>query len=62
MLDRLKTHLRKFPVPLYGDSGQTLMEYALLLLLIVIALVAAVTLFGAAVTGKWDWVVSQWPS
>jgi len=61
MLDRLKICLGRALVPSARDSGQTLTEYALLLLLIAVAALGAVALYGVAVSGRWEWVISRLP-
>ena len=61
MLDRLKIRLGRALVPSARDSGQTLTEYALLLLLIAIVAVGAVALYGVALHGRWEWIVSRLP-
>ena len=43
-------------------DGQGLVEYALILLFIAIAVIAIVTLFGEAVTTAYSRVVSMWPA
>jgi len=61
MLDRLKMCLGRALVPSARDSGQTLTEYALLLLLIAIAALGAVALYGVALRDRWEWIISQLP-
>ena len=61
MLDRLKICLGRALVPSARDSGQTLTEYALLLLLIAVAALGAVALFGVALGDRWEWIISQLP-
>lgn len=61
MLDRLKICLGRALVPSARDSGQTLTEYALLLLLIAIGAVGGVALFSVALRGTWEWIISQLP-
>jgi len=61
MFDRLKICLGRALVPSATDSGQTLTEYALLLLLIAIAALGAVALYGVALRDRWEWIISQLP-
>lgn len=61
MLDRLKICLGRVLVPSARDSGQTLTEYALLLLLIAVAALGAVALYGVAVSDRWEWVICRLP-
>ncbi len=61
MLDRLKICLGRILVPSARDSGQTLTEYALLLLLIAIAALGAVALYGGALDGRWERIISWLP-
>jgi len=43
------------------EKAQTLVEYALILLLIAVAVVGAVTIFGGQVRDLYQSVVDQWP-
>lgn len=61
MFDRLKICLGRALVPSARDSGQTLTEYALLLLLIAIAALGAVALYGGALDGRWERIISWLP-
>lgn len=45
-----------------NEDGQGLVEYALILLLIAIAVLVAVGLFGEEVMAAYSRVVSSWPS
>ncbi|WP_322800377.1 hypothetical protein [Thermoflexus sp.] len=44
------------------EAGQGLVEYALLALLIALAVLVALTVFGQAVSGLYSQVLSRWPS
>ena len=44
------------------EQGQGLTEYALIIMSIAIAVIAAVTLFGQEVLSTYDFIVSSWPS
>ena len=44
------------------DDGQSLVEYALVILLIAIALVASVASFSIALVGYYDSIIKSWPS
>ncbi|MGD0097514.1 MAG: hypothetical protein ABSB60_13540 [Terracidiphilus sp.] len=44
-----------------GEDGQSLVEYALVILLIAIALVAAVKNFATALVGYYQYIISSWP-
>jgi pilus assembly protein Flp/PilA len=46
---------------LYKDEGQGLVEYALILVLIAVAVVAGVTVFGVTVNSMFSKVTSNWP-
>ena len=61
MLDRLKIRLRRFLVRQPTNVGQTLAEYALLLLLVAIAALGAVALYGGALGGRWNSIVTDLP-
>jgi len=61
MLDRLKIRLGRALVPSARDSGQTLTEYALLLLLIAIAALGGLALYGVALRDEWEWIISRLP-
>ena len=61
MFARLETYLLRSGVPLGGESGQTLTEYALLLLFVVIACVMALGLLGIAILGRWEWITDRLP-
>ena len=61
MFERLELRLRKAKVALSGQGGQTLAEYAVLLLLIAVACVAAITAFGGAVLNLWNTAVGVFP-
>ncbi|HEY0734162.1 MAG TPA: hypothetical protein VGD69_04595 [Herpetosiphonaceae bacterium] len=43
------------------EQGQGLVEYSLIILLIAIAVIAAVTLFGQKVLAAYNLVVGSWP-
>jgi Flp pilus assembly pilin Flp len=45
-----------------SESGQTLTEYALILTLIAVAVVAAVLLFGGQITSMWSNISDNFPS
>jgi len=47
---------------LLSDSGQTLAEYALILTLIAVAVVAAVVLFGGQISTMWSNISDGFPS
>lgn len=61
MFARVKTYLLRFGVPLGGERGQTLTEYALLLLFVVIACFMALGLLGIALLGRWEWIIDRLP-
>ena len=44
------------------DDGQSLVEYALVILLIAIALVASVASFSTALVGYYHYIITSWPS
>ncbi|WP_376789840.1 Flp family type IVb pilin [Thermoflexus sp.] len=44
------------------EVGQGLIEYALLALLIALAALVAITVFGQAVSGLYSQILSRWPS
>ena len=46
----------------FDETGQTLVEYALIILLIAIALVVAVTLLGGTLSNTYDHIVNSIPS
>lgn len=52
---------RFFSLRLRKDDGQTLMEYAVILLLIALAVIAALTLFGGQVVALYNQVIGSWP-
>ncbi|NLP08950.1 Flp family type IVb pilin [bacterium] len=52
---------RFFSLWLLKDDGQTLMEYAVILLLIALAVIAALTLFGGQVLALYNRIVGSWP-
>ena len=43
------------------EDGQGLVEYAVIIMLIAIVVIAAVALFGESVQGLYSQVVSKWP-
>jgi pilus assembly protein Flp/PilA len=43
------------------EDGQSLVEYALILLLVAVAVVAALTVFGLSLSGVYDRIVSDLP-
>ncbi len=62
LMDRLMQRLdRFFFIRLREEDGQTLMEYAVILLLIALAVIAALALFGGQVLALYDQVVGSWP-
>jgi len=61
MYHRLKGRLGRLLTPLNGESGQTLTEYGLLLLLLAVACAAALGLFGLGLLDRWQWVSDQLP-
>lgn len=61
-LDKVMRRLsRFFALWLRKDDGQTLMEYAVILLLIALAVIAALTLFGGQVLALYNQVIGSWP-
>ena len=62
MLDRSKICLGRALVPSARESGQTLTEYALLLLLIALAALGGAALYGVALNNWWNWIISRLPS
>lgn len=44
-----------------SEEGATLSEYSLTVVLIAMAAVASVQLFGLAVARLWDHIVTEWP-
>ncbi|OPZ71879.1 MAG: hypothetical protein BWY83_00934 [bacterium ADurb.Bin478] len=61
-LDKVMRRLgRFFSARLRQDDGQTLMEYAVILLLIALAVIAALTFFGGQVLALYNQVVGSWP-
>jgi len=62
LMDRLMRRLgRFFSIRLREEDGQTLMEYAVILLLIALAVIAALTLFGGQILALYNRVVGSWP-
>ncbi len=62
LMDRMMRRLvRFFSIRLREEDGQTLMEYAVILLLIALAVIAALTLFGGQVLALYNQVVGSWP-
>jgi len=61
MFSCLMVYLRSFLMPLRHAGGQTLVEYALIIALIVIACVVALGLYSGALLDLYDWIVSQLP-
>ena len=61
MLDRFEIRLHRFLVRQSEDGGQTLTEYALLLLLVAIAAVGGAALFGVALHDLWNRAISRLP-
>jgi len=53
---------RRLHGPGARDDGQDLIEYALLIMLIAIVVVAAVRLLGGPVSALYQQVVDEWPS
>ena len=58
-LGHLRFRPRRAPASLGDETGQTLTEYALLLMLVAIACVAAIGLFGDWLLDFWNTIVSQ---
>ncbi len=52
---------RFFSVRLRKDDGQTLMEYAVILLLIALVVIAGLIVFGGQVLALYNQVVGSWP-
>ena len=46
----------------FDETGQTLVEYALIILLIALAVIGAVTLFGGSLSNFYDYIVNSIPS
>jgi Flp pilus assembly pilin Flp len=44
-----------------NEEGAGLVEYALLILLIALACIAAITGFGASLRGTYQFIVNSWP-
>jgi len=44
-----------------GQSGQGLVEYAIIIMLIAIVLIAVVAIFGTEVSSLYSDVIEQWP-
>ena len=59
--DRLNSHLRTLLDTRRSEGGQTLTEYVVLLLFVVIVCIVSLGLLGAAVLGRWDWINDQLP-
>jgi len=59
--NQLHPCLRRFLQPLCDDSGQTLTEYALILLVVAIAAFVFVAAFGGSLQDAYANIVAQWP-
>ena len=61
MINRVYLWLLNFPGNLYREEGQGLVEYALILLLIAMAVIGALKLFGTTLYETYEFINSQIP-
>ena len=62
MLIRIYSWLLSFPGKLHREEGQGLVEYALILLLIAMAVIGAITLFGDELLQTYQDITNAIPS